>query len=496
MPPTAPFQSLLLRGLLLALGGGAALVRRVRARPGDSAGRTATEFGERESWLRHLRAASSAEPVTPPAPSRRAARRVGLSVGVAAIFCLGAAFTAAAGDHAAGLLEDSVEPALETTTADPAAETAIGEPAAPTETAGEEDAAPARPAPTPEPATSAPPPADDKSTTAPPAPADPAAADEDAAVIRQPAAMPESPPAPAATPAPAPEQKSTRAHGRMRPLRAPLLVHPIKLPKRPTALELENTLGGSATVWLHRVLPDPTPPSRRLTRAFARELTASARAHHVDWAVVLAVIRARGKLGSAPASKARLDAIASTLAAARAAGTPAILAAAGGTAEADTAVALAHFHRAVGLAALVHGLEWSKTRLGRRLLSNEHVAMYEGGRSDIEAGRIDVRVLALIAFLTDTYGSVTISCLESGHRLYARPGVISAHIYGLAVDISAVGDTSILGNQAPGGITEQAVRSILLLPAELRPRQVISLLGLGGPSFPQADHYNHIHVGF
>jgi hypothetical protein len=28
------------------------------------------------------------------------------------------------------------------------------------------------------------------------------------------------------------------------------------------------------------------------------------------------------------------------------------------------------------------------------------------------------------------------------------------------------------------------------------PRQVISLLGLGGPSFPLADHYNHIHIGY
>ena len=107
-----------------------------------------------------------------------------------------------------------------------------------------------------------------------------------------------------------------------------------------------------------------------------------------------------------------------------------------------------------------------------------------------------MRVLALVGFLADTYGGVSVSCLESGHRLYARPGVVSAHIYGLAVDISAVGDTTILGHQDPGGITEETVRSILLLPAELRPRQVISLLGLGGPSFAQADHYNHIHVGF
>jgi len=59
-----------------------------------------------------------------------------------------------------------------------------------------------------------------------------------------------------------------------------------------------------------------------------------------------------------------------------------------------------------------------------------------------------------------------------------------------------VGGTSILGNQEPGGITEKTVRAILLLPSELQPLQVISLLGLGGPSFPLADHYNHIHVGY
>ena len=55
---------------------------------------------------------------------------------------------------------------------------------------------------------------------------------------------------------------------------------------------------------------------------------------------------------------------------------------------------------------------------------------------------------------------------------------------------------AIFGHQQPGGITEQAVRNILLLPAEISPRQVISLLGLGGASFPLADHDDHIHVGF
>ena len=54
------------------------------------------------------------------------------------------------------------------------------------------------------------------------------------------------------------------------------------------------------------------------------------------------------------------------------------------------------------------------------------------------------------------------------------------------MDIAAVGGTPIAGHQEPGGLTEDAVRSVLLLPAELQPQQVISLLGLGGPSFALA----------
>jgi hypothetical protein len=107
-----------------------------------------------------------------------------------------------------------------------------------------------------------------------------------------------------------------------------------------------------------------------------------------------------------------------------------------------------------------------------------------------------VRVLATIAYLHEAYGAVTVSCLISGHRLYARPGHISAHIYGRAVDIAALGGESILGNSAPGGLTEHAVRDLLLLPPEVMPQQVISLLGLGGPSFPLANHADHIHIGF
>jgi hypothetical protein len=162
----------------------------------------------------------------------------------------------------------------------------------------------------------------------------------------------------------------------------------------------------------------------------------------------------------------------------------------------DRAVALARYYRAIGIDSLVDGLRAEQQRLVTQLLADERISIYGGGREDLLAGRVDVRVVALIAYLAEAYGQVTVSSLVSGHRLYARPGVVSAHTYGAAVDIAALGGTPILGHQEPGSVTERAVRDILLLPAELRARQVISLIGMGGPSFALANHNDHIHVGF
>ncbi len=254
----------------------------------------------------------------------------------------------------------------------------------------------------------------------------------------------------------------------------------------------------NATIWLNRSLPDPTPPSRRLTPAFAHRLVRISARNHVDWALTLAVLRASGERGATPASKAKLKVLAKRLGSLRADRSAWSLALAygGQTTFADRTVALRNLYHAVGVKALVRGFEWATPSLSKRLLNDPRVSIYPGGRADIEAGRVNIRVLVLVAYLAEAHGQVTVSCLISGHRLYARPGVVSAHIYGLAADISTLGGTSILGHQQPGSVTEHAVRNILLLPAEMQPRQVISLIGMGGPSFPLANHDDHIHVGF
>jgi hypothetical protein len=321
---------------------------------------------------------------------------------------------------------------------------------------------------------------------------------------------PEDPTPPAPPPTPPPAEEPAPEPGSPPPAEVPLppvpepgghpvvIVPPAWLDKPETAaLDPEARRGAGAVVWVYRVLPDPTPPAKRLAPVFARTLRSVARHEHVPWSLVLGALRAQGHEGRMPATKRQMTSLAQRLRKAHARRDAQLaLTSYGGSVFAERAMALTRYNRAVGLSALVRGLGAAKADFQRRILASRRIELYPLGRVDIASGRIDVRVLVLLLYLADTYREVTVSSLQSGHRLLARPGVVSAHVHGLAVDVTALGNVSIAGNQRPGGLTEHAVRAILLLPAELQPRQVISLLGLGGVSFPQADHGDHIHVGF
>ncbi len=438
---------------------------------------------------------------------RVAPRRIAASLAFTTLFFAGAALSAGAGDTVTDLLDQGSESALSSETTAP---TTTEDPAlTPAEAAPAEDPAdtPAEAAPAETPAAELPvaevpaSESDDQSTAEAPAQGAQAAPDLSQNAGVQSALNRRVKTGLAANAANAPKE-AAKTHGKPadhfnrqppvvnsdpRVLRAPL-------DREPEADE-PNV---AATVWLYRTLPDPTPPSRRLKPAFARQLARISARNHVDWAFTLAVLRASGERGAVPASKARLQTLTNRLQSLHSKRNPwsSALALEGRTTFADRAIALQNLYRAVGLKALVKGFDWAKPSLAKRILNDKRISIYAGGRADIQAGRVNIRVLTLIAYLAEAHGQATVSSLISGHRLYSRPGVISAHIFGLAADISVVGQTSIMGNSQPGGITEEAVRNILLLPAEMQPRQVISLLGLGGPSFPLSNHDDHIHVGF
>jgi membrane-bound lytic murein transglycosylase B len=255
------------------------------------------------------------------------------------------------------------------------------------------------------------------------------------------------------------------------------------------------------------------PKARRLDARFASRLVRVSDRAGVPWELMLAVLRARGRSGSSPATRQQLRALARRLVRlgarkhprralyrlARAKPFDATLRPRLLPHEpsfVERAVALAHYNRAVGIAGLERGLKAVAPQLRRRVLNSRRLEIYPGGRADIENGVTSVRVLALLAYLASRYDQVGVTSLTTGHSQLTASGNVSAHSYGRAVDIASLNGTPVFGHQEAGGLTERALWNMLLLPDELASSELISLFELGGPSFALADHADHIHVGY
>lgn len=475
------------------------------------------------------------EPEKAVRPRRRRATTVLLTL----LFFAGAALTAAAGNEVATIVSSSPEsPAIETTSTDATTTDATTTDTTGTTTAVAEEPSTTTTATTA--TTTAPvdvdvPPASDTETTPTSTTTETPATDQPSGggdggvdpaqtTTAAPAATPSEPPLdnPATSPVTGASDKAPAAGTSSQPESEPTPLLPpqtaakstghkrvkqakagyASLHKAPKLSEIEpegNESGVTGDVhWINQPLPDPTPASLRLSREFAQQLRETSSAEGLHWAFLLAVLRTEQLDGSGQVELSVLQKKAALLGPlhVRSSDREAALAYKPDAVFARRVLVLEHYYKALGLSALVNGLTDSRAKLAAKILADQRIEIYPGGREDISTEKVDVRVLAMIAFLAESFGDVRVSCLISGHRLYARPGVISTHIYGRGLDIGAIERVSILGHQQQSSVTARAVKQILLLPAEVLPRQVISLLGFGGPSFPLADHYNHIHIGY
>src|SRR5690348_398148 len=147
----------------------------------------------------------------------------------------------------------------------------------------------------------------------------------------------------------------------------------------------------AATIWLNSPLPDPTPPAVRLSPKFAANLKQAAKSGGVDWAVMLGILRARGARGHIPADHVTLNRLATRLDSfgPSRGDWSRIVAYSGDSRFADKAAALARYNRAVGIDALVNGLEASKAAIASKVLGDPSISIYQGGRSDIVSNKID-----------------------------------------------------------------------------------------------------------
>ncbi|MFN8160311.1 MAG: lytic murein transglycosylase [Solirubrobacterales bacterium] len=118
-------------------------------------------------------------------------------------------------------------------------------------------------------------------------------------------------------------------------------------------------------------------------------------------------------------------------------------------------------------------------------------------RRDLDTGAIDPRIVGLIGAITQSH-TITISALRSDHSMYAASGYVSNHYYGRAMDIAVV-DGVPCTNTSPSAPCGQLGESLAHLAGPSHPTELIYCYDLDGPSGPawaQADHCDHVHVGF
>lgn len=292
-------------------------------------------------------------------------------------------------------------------------------------------------------------------------------------------------------PASAPSARAPRLSSPLslyRPGNAPPLVRTKPASPAAPAVDPEARARGTvAKVWLNRPFSELGGPERLSVHVAAR-LRSTARATGVDWALLLGVLRA----GHPSRPDVRSVGVQLRQLGARGDARRAVLAILKDRTLADRALALAGYYRAVGLDSLVSGLDAEKGRLIGLLLMDRRVDLDLVGEEDIIAGRIDVRVVASLLYLAGEYGQVRVSSLLADRHV-VRPGVSSAHLSGLAFDVSALGRRPLFGRPR---LVARAASSFLLLPSELRPQQLVSVASERNALLASGERPDHLHVGF
>jgi hypothetical protein len=140
----------------------------------------------------------------------------------------------------------------------------------------------------------------------------------------------------------------------------------------------------------------------------------------------------------------------------------------------------------------------SRSQLQRAILSDPEISIYGCGRRDIAGGLIDRRALAVIAFLARSGLEPTVNALRCGQSQFTPGGELSAAYDGRTVSISAINGVKIAHHQGPGSITDLTIRTLLTLPQQFVPHEILSLMRYPQSSNTQAGsvYWNHIQLVF
>jgi cell wall-associated NlpC family hydrolase len=127
------------------------------------------------------------------------------------------------------------------------------------------------------------------------------------------------------------------------------------------------------------------------------------------------------------------------------------------------------------------------------LLENKNVMLDGDGVADIKAGRIDPRVVAVLTKLSEEH-KITVSCMCSDHPTFTTGGSVSNHHHGRGMDIAAIDGIPV---NAANPIARDIATELSSLDPSFRPDEIGTPWAISGPGyFTDADHADHLHVGF
>ncbi len=140
----------------------------------------------------------------------------------------------------------------------------------------------------------------------------------------------------------------------------------------------------------------------------------------------------------------------------------------------------------------------SRGQLEQQVARDASIHMRLCERQEIQTGKVDKPVLAVLEYLSVSGLKPTVSGLECAGAAPAREGNASASL-GDAVKITAVNGVPIAGHQGPGSIAETTIRKLLMLEGLNRPRRIVSLTSIPGTrntlTKPSARDYIDVDFG-
>jgi len=120
----------------------------------------------------------------------------------------------------------------------------------------------------------------------------------------------------------------------------------------------------------------------------------------------------------------------------------------------------------------------SKQQLEPQVLRDAGIRLSACGRQDVQTGKVDKRVLAVLEYLSVSGLKPSAAGLPCSDSTPAA-ALVSANAEE-SVRITEINGVAIAGHQGPGSVADTTVRKLLMLQGVTRPRQIASLMSYPG----------------